>query len=104
MLTTENAIERVFCPHCGKSGAYDCTGEDDWVCATHFDHGGCKGFIRPLHERDLQGAELVRLRMENEQLRLALQRALESATKRDAVDPIADNTGKPSTRVTSSNS
>lgn len=73
MLTVESAQERVFCPHCGRPTAYDCTGEDDWICSddkcqkTH-------GFIKPLFERDLQGNELIRLRLENEQLKAIIAR------------------------------
>ena len=75
MLIPESAKERIFCPHCGKDGAYDATGEDDWFCSDK----ACAerhSFISPLFERDLQGKELIRLRMENEQLKTALRMAL----------------------------
>lgn len=78
MLTPDNAKERLFCPECGRSGAYDSTGEGDFVCITWREPNGCEAFISPLRERDLQGKELIRLRLENEQLRLALQAALAS--------------------------
>jgi hypothetical protein len=68
--------ERLFCPKCGVQGAYDCTGEGDWVCSTHFDAGGCKGFISPLRERDLQGVELARLTLEVERLRAIVHQLL----------------------------
>lgn len=80
MLTTENAKERLFCPRCGRDGAYDCSGEGDWVCGDE----NCaidksRPWISPLRERDLQGHELARLRLENEQLRMALQAAIAKA-------------------------
>lgn len=68
MLTPESAKERVFCPHCGQPTAYDCTGENDWVCSDRL-CSKLHSFINPLFERDLQGKELIRLRMENEQLK-----------------------------------
>lgn len=73
MLTPYSAKERVFCPNCGNPTAYDCTGENDWICedaACHKRHG----FIDPHYERDLQGDALIRLRLENEQLREILRR------------------------------
>jgi hypothetical protein len=77
MMSPENAKERMFCPRCGRDGARDVTGENDWFCASHGKPDDCgASFISPLRERDLQGKELIRLRLENEQLRIALQAAL----------------------------
>jgi hypothetical protein len=82
MLSVENAKERMFCPKCGEATAYDCTGEGDWICSSRYNPdnthnpAGCQGFISPLRERDLQAKELIRLRLENEQLREALRVAI----------------------------
>jgi hypothetical protein len=83
MTKTEQAqtmpIERLFCSYCGHDGAYDCTGEGDWVCGNETcDHSVGRGhrypFISPLRERDLHATELIRLRLENHQLREQLLR------------------------------
>ncbi len=63
MLTPENAKERMFCPQCGRTEVSEISGEGDWWCEY------CGKLTNPLRERDLQGAELLRLRLENEQLR-----------------------------------
>jgi hypothetical protein len=72
-LTSDNRIERLFCPHCGGE-ARDISGEHDYACVKQC--GPRTGFIAPLRERDLQGLELIRLRLENEQLRMALRDAM----------------------------
>lgn len=69
MLTSDQRIERLFCPYCGGE-AWDCTGERDFVCRNE-----CRGgFVSPLRERDLQGTELIRLQLENERLKDAIRR------------------------------
>jgi hypothetical protein len=72
MLTPESAKERVFCPHCGQATAIDMSGEGDWACSVDACYK-LHRFIRPLFERDLQGAELIRLRLEAEQLRATIR-------------------------------
>jgi hypothetical protein len=74
MDVTHIAPEKLFFPRCGREGAYDCTGEGDWVCR---DDACAKAnsrnpFDAPLRERDLNQQELVRLRLENARLIRAL--------------------------------
>ena len=74
MLTPEAAKERIFCPHCGEASAKAISHEHDYVCGNK----ACPmhdRLISPLYERNLQGEELLRLRLENEQLRELVRRA-----------------------------
>lgn len=76
MLTTESAKERMFCPICGKDDVSEISCEGDWWCEY------CGKLTDPLRERDLQGKELIRLRLEIEQLREALRTNLCSECER----------------------
>lgn len=82
MLTEENRIERLFCPHCG-AGAYDATGEGDYECEAECRGQSGRTSISPLRERNLQGQEMIRLRLENEQLKLVIADLLRQADSRN---------------------
>ena len=68
MPTPTTAKERLFCPQCGGDKVYDCTGEQDFWCPD------CRKLVEPLWERQLQGEEMIRLRLENEQLKEIVRR------------------------------
>jgi hypothetical protein len=75
-------VDRLLCAHCGAE-AYDCTGEQDYACKAN-----CRGphrmLIDVVRESALNSKELVRLKLENDRLSIALRDALTLLAAREA--------------------